>query len=204
MGPGLAEVPAEVGRETAQMIGSEEAPFPFEEILAKKPASWPPPIDPEVACRTSEREGDVCTFQRIRFVPPLLTMCTVPSEKEDWPHQQPPMLDGSSADARGRFASKVAEVQKIHLALLSRGGSHAGGSGGLLGNQQHATRPIIVIAQIQDTLVRWSEQAQDLGEIRRLLHYALLNVGHTVIGCGIGVPRHEVHVAGAVGRDSIA
>src|ERR1022692_4339113 len=94
MGAGLNAVPAESGREIAQIIGSDEDFVPFDEMLVKKPGSWLPPIEPEVACWTSEREGDVCTFQRITLDPPLLTTCTVPSEKKDWPHQHPPTLTG--------------------------------------------------------------------------------------------------------------
>src|ERR1017187_4511046 len=81
MGAGLNAVPAESGREMAQIIGSDEEFGPFDEMLVKKPGSWLPPIEPEVACWSSEREGDVCTFQRITPDPPLLTTCTVPSEK---------------------------------------------------------------------------------------------------------------------------
>jgi hypothetical protein len=92
----LAGAAVLVGRPTAQMI-ADPADVPFDEIVVKKPPSWP---DAMLANDFSSCSAGVAgTFHTLMLLPPLLTTRRTPSDpiKYDGPHQQEPKSAMESA-----------------------------------------------------------------------------------------------------------
>jgi hypothetical protein len=93
----LAGAAVLVGRPTAQMI-ADPADVRFDEIVVKKPPSWPDAMlgNDFSSCSCAGFAG---TFHTLMLLPPLLTTRRTPSDpiKYDGPHQQEPKSAMESA-----------------------------------------------------------------------------------------------------------